>query len=63
MESSGATEAEAQVCAFMGIGSSDQEMVQLNMDGKVGSVGLFPFILFPSKMESRSVGQVIVKKK
>ncbi len=35
MEREGATEQEAQVCAFMGIGNSDQEMVQLNLDGKV----------------------------
>lgn len=28
---------DSQVCAFMGIGNSDQEMVQLNLDGKVCS--------------------------
>ena len=35
MEQEGATEQESTVCAFMGIGNSDQEMVQLNLDGKV----------------------------
>ncbi|WAR02438.1 SUH-like protein [Mya arenaria] len=34
LEGSGASEQEATVCAFMGIGNSDQEMVQLNMEGK-----------------------------
>jgi len=28
---------DSPVCAFMGIGNSDQEMVQLNLDGKVWS--------------------------
>ena len=37
MEQEGATEQESTVCAFMGIGNSDQEMVQLNLDGKVRS--------------------------
>ena len=36
MEEEGATEQDTQVCAFMGIGNSDQEMVQLNLEGKVG---------------------------
>jgi len=35
MEADGAGEQESMVCAFMGIGNSDQEMVQLNMEGKV----------------------------
>jgi len=35
MESEGATDLESQICAFMGIGNSDLEMVQLNLDGKV----------------------------
>ena len=35
MESEGGTEEESQVCSFMGIGSSEQEMVQLNLEGKV----------------------------
>ena len=35
MEREGATDQDATVCAFMGIGNSDQEMVQLNLDGKV----------------------------
>ncbi|XP_045174274.1 recombining binding protein suppressor of hairless-like isoform X3 [Mercenaria mercenaria] len=34
MEKGGATEQESTVCAFMGIGNSDQEMVQLNMEGR-----------------------------
>ncbi|XP_076471669.1 recombining binding protein suppressor of hairless-like [Babylonia areolata] len=34
MEEEGATEQGSQVCAFMGIGNSDQEMVQLNLEGK-----------------------------
>ncbi|XP_074659768.1 suppressor of hairless protein homolog isoform X2 [Tubulanus polymorphus] len=34
MELDGATDQESQVCAFMGIGNSDQEMVQLNLEGK-----------------------------
>ena len=33
--SDGATELESQICAFMGIGNSDLEMVQLNLEGKV----------------------------
>ena len=35
LEKEGATEQESTVCAFMGIGNSDQEMVQLNLEGKV----------------------------
>ncbi|XP_025088250.1 recombining binding protein suppressor of hairless-like isoform X1 [Pomacea canaliculata] len=34
MEQEGASEQDTQVCAFMGIGNSDQEMVQLNLEGK-----------------------------
>ncbi|XP_059164519.1 recombining binding protein suppressor of hairless-like isoform X2 [Physella acuta] len=34
MEKEGAPEQDTQVCAFMGIGNSDQEMVQLNLEGK-----------------------------
>uniref|UniRef100_A0AAQ6IK05 Recombination signal binding protein for immunoglobulin kappa J region a n=1 Tax=Anabas testudineus TaxID=64144 RepID=A0AAQ6IK05_ANATE len=34
MEKEGCTEQEAQPCAFIGIGNSEQEMQQLNMDGK-----------------------------
>ncbi|XP_064600414.1 recombining binding protein suppressor of hairless-like isoform X2 [Liolophura sinensis] len=34
MEREGASEQESQVCAFMGIGNSDQDMVQLNLEGK-----------------------------
>lgn len=35
MERNGVSEQDSIVCAFMGIGNSDQEMVQLNMEGKV----------------------------
>lgn len=35
LERDGATEQESLVCAFMGIGNSDQDMVQLNLEGKV----------------------------
>jgi recombining binding protein (suppressor of hairless) len=35
MEALGAKDADLQVCAFMGINNSDQEMSQLNLDGKV----------------------------
>ena len=34
MERSGISEQDSVVCAFMGIGNSDQEMVQLNLEGK-----------------------------
>ncbi|XP_071956116.1 recombining binding protein suppressor of hairless-like isoform X2 [Antedon mediterranea] len=34
MLSDGETEAGAQVCAFIGIGNSDQDMQQLNLEGK-----------------------------
>lgn len=36
MEKEGCTEQEAQPCAFIGIGNSEQEMQQLNLEGKVG---------------------------
>lgn len=36
MEKEGSTEQEAQPCAFIGIGNSEQEMQQLNLEGKVG---------------------------
>ena len=35
MEQEGISEQDTTVCSFMGIGNSDQEMVQLNLDGKV----------------------------
>lgn len=38
MEASGAKDTDLQVCAFMGINNSDQEMSQLNLDGKVWAV-------------------------
>ncbi|CAH1787361.1 unnamed protein product [Owenia fusiformis] len=34
MDREGASESDGVVCAFMGIGNSDQEMVQLNLEGK-----------------------------
>ena len=34
-EAAGLRDADLQICAFMGINSSDQEMSQLNLDGKV----------------------------
>uniref|UniRef100_A0AAZ3QFX6 RBP-J/Cbf11/Cbf12 DNA binding domain-containing protein n=1 Tax=Oncorhynchus tshawytscha TaxID=74940 RepID=A0AAZ3QFX6_ONCTS len=34
MEREGCSEQEAQPCAFIGIGNSDQEMQQLNIEGK-----------------------------
>jgi len=37
MEASGAKDGDTQVCAFMGISTSEQEMSQLNLDGKVCS--------------------------
>lgn len=36
MERDGCSEQESQPCAFIGIGNSDQEMQQLNLEGKVG---------------------------
>lgn len=35
MQKEGCTEQEAQPCAFIGIGNSEQEMQQLNLEGKV----------------------------
>jgi len=35
MEAEGAKDGDAQVCAFMGISTSEREMSQLNLDGKV----------------------------
>ena len=40
MEKAGCNEQESTVCAFMGIGNSDLEMVQLNLEGKVSDVFL-----------------------
>lgn len=42
MEKEGCTEQEAQPCAFIGIGNSEQEMQQLNLEGKVGRKIIFP---------------------
>jgi len=35
MEAAGANDGDTQVCAFMGISSSEHEMSQLSLDGKV----------------------------
>lgn len=35
MERDGCSDQESQPCAFIGIGNSDQEMQQLNLEGKV----------------------------
>jgi len=35
MEADGAKDGDAQVCAFMGISSSEREMSQLSLDDKV----------------------------
>lgn len=35
MEKDGCSDQEAQPCAFIGIGNSEQEMQQLNLEGKV----------------------------
>lgn len=35
MEMEGGSEQDTQVCAFMGIGSQEQEMVQLSLENKV----------------------------
>lgn len=37
MERDGCSEQESQPCAFIGIGNSDQEMQQLNLEGKVNA--------------------------
>jgi recombining binding protein (suppressor of hairless) len=37
MEGSGASEHDSQVCSYMGIGNSEQEMVQLSFEGKVST--------------------------
>ena len=57
MEQEGATEQESTVCAFMGIGNSDQEMVQLNLDGKVRNFDIHTFVfhaIYPNNYEQVS---------
>ncbi|MGH0149209.1 UNVERIFIED_CONTAM: hypothetical protein FKN15_020372 [Acipenser sinensis] len=39
MERDGCSEQESQPCAFIGIGNSDQEMQQLNLEGKLNGGG------------------------
>lgn len=51
MEKEGCTEQEAQPCAFIGIGNSEQEMQQLNLEGKVGwhfpiAAGVLVLVIF-----------------
>lgn len=38
MKKEGCTEQEAQPCAFIGIGNSEQELQQLSLEGKVGCI-------------------------
>ena len=45
MQRDGDTEAGSQVCAFMGIGNSDQDMQQLNLEGKVSTECVYPIHL------------------
>jgi recombining binding protein (suppressor of hairless) len=59
MERDGAAEQESQVCAFMGIGNSDQEMVQLNLDGKVSKDCLKSTILVSSLLTAFSFSVLI----
>uniref|UniRef100_A0A8C5GIS5 Recombination signal binding protein for immunoglobulin kappa J region b n=1 Tax=Gouania willdenowi TaxID=441366 RepID=A0A8C5GIS5_GOUWI len=56
MERDGCSEQESQPCAFIGIGNSDQEMQQLNLEGKVRMVEIWagpvthavhPFLIKP----------------
>lgn len=44
MERDGCSEQESQPCAFIGIGNSEQEMQQLNLEGKVSSAFPVHFI-------------------
>lgn len=46
MERDGCSEQESQPCAFIGIGNSDQEMQQLNLEGKVDINMPRPRLLF-----------------
>jgi len=51
MEADGAKEGDTQVCAFMGISTSEREMSQLNLDGKVQhmcSICVFSYLLSES---------------
>lgn len=66
MERDGCSEQESQPCAFIGIGNSDQEMQQLNLEGKVGGkenthtqraschVSLNTFFFFPELLHSQN---------
>jgi len=46
MEAEGAKDGDAQVCAFMGISTSEREMSQLNLDGKVWQKSTCQFGVF-----------------
>lgn len=49
MERDGCSEQESQPCAFIGIGNSDQEMQQLNLEGKVLQRTTGPLCASPQK--------------
>lgn len=52
MEKEGCTEQEAQPCAFIGIGNSEQEMQQLNLEGKVSFPAVVTLAIGCDKHES-----------
>lgn len=52
MEKEGCTEQEAQPCAFIGIGNSEQEMQQLNLEGKVSFPAVVRLAIGCDKHES-----------
>lgn len=56
LEREGCSEQEAQACAFIGIGNSEQEMQQLNLEGKV--CGLPFWFLFGGNQLTRPPGRV-----
>ena len=47
----GLSENQAQICAFMGIGSNEQEMIPLNLEGKVGILCYLPIHLFSNVVD------------
>ena len=55
MEEEGATEQGSQVCAFMGIGNSDQEMVQLNLEGKVSGVIIIINLIYIAQFDTNGI--------
>nr|XP_046189240.1 uncharacterized protein LOC124018034 [Oncorhynchus gorbuscha] len=61
MEREGCSEQEAQPCAFIGIGNSDQEMQQLNIEGKSvhpNTVPLLPVGAVSSSQDGISAAEV-----